>query len=136
MRVVDTSAWIERVSDSPTGKRVKPEWPPREQLLVPTLVQLEIAKWLRRETSEETMDQVLAYTERCVVAQLDTRTALRAAEICREHKLSTADAIIYATALEHGAELLTCEIAAGPAPDVSGEMHQENPHNPCESLPP
>jgi predicted nucleic acid-binding protein len=109
MRVVDTSAWIERVSDSSTGQRLAPEWPEREHLLVPTLVQLELAKWLRRQTSEETMDQVLAYTERCVVAQLDTRIALRAAEICREHKLSTADAIIYATALVHSADVLTCD---------------------------
>jgi predicted nucleic acid-binding protein len=109
MRVVDTSAWIERVSDSAIGKRLAPEWPKREHLLVPTLVQLEIAKWLRRNTSEEKMDQVLAYTERCVVAQLDTRIALRAAEICREHKLSTADAVIYATALENNADVLTCD---------------------------
>ena len=39
----------------------------------------------------------------------DTKIALAAAAICSEHKLATADAIVYAAALEHGADLLTCD---------------------------
>ncbi len=109
MRVVDSSAWIEWLVDSATGRSLAAHWPEPEHTLVPTLVQLELAKWLRREVSEEAMDQVLAYTERCLVVALDTRTALRAAELCREHKLSTADAIVYATALENKADILTCD---------------------------
>ena len=35
--------------------------------------------------------------------------ALAAAELCARYKLSTADAIVYATALGHGADLLTCD---------------------------
>jgi len=45
----------------------------------------------------------------CRVAPLDTKIVLAAAEICGRNKLATADAIIYATALEHGANLLTCD---------------------------
>ena len=40
---------------------------------------------------------------------LDTEIALAAAESCREHKLATADAIIFATARAQGAMLLTCD---------------------------
>ena len=40
---------------------------------------------------------------------LDTEIALAAAEACREHKLATADAIIFATARTQGATLLTCD---------------------------
>jgi predicted nucleic acid-binding protein len=36
-------------------------------------------------------------------------TALLAAELRREHKLATADAIVYATARQCGARLLTCD---------------------------
>jgi predicted nucleic acid-binding protein len=43
------------------------------------------------------------------VAVLDTRTAIAAAQICRERRLATADAIVYATAQEHGGEILTCD---------------------------
>ena len=84
-------------------------WPSREDSLVPTLVQLEIAKWLKREISEDAMDRALAHMERCAVIPLDTRIALQAAELCAVHKLSTADAIVYASALENGAKLLTCD---------------------------
>jgi predicted nucleic acid-binding protein len=107
--VIDSSAWIEWFIASPTGNALMANWPPLEETLVPTLVQLEIAKWLKREISEEVMDRALAYMERCVIIPLDTRIALRAAEICAAHKLSTADAVVYTTALEHDARLLTCD---------------------------
>jgi predicted nucleic acid-binding protein len=109
MRVVDTSAWIEWLTDAPTIEALRPHWPARDELIVPTLVQLELAKWLRRELSDEAMDQMIAYTERCRIVPLDTRLALRAAELCAAHRLATADAIVYATARENGATLLTCD---------------------------
>jgi predicted nucleic acid-binding protein len=46
--------------------------------------------------------------KKCVVVPLDTHIALLAAELHRQHKLATADAIVYATAQAGGAELLTC----------------------------
>lgn len=118
MRVVDTSAWIEWLIDSALGKKLAAEIPAREQCVVPTLVQLELAKWLARETDEDRTDQVIAYTQKCVVVPMDTRIALCAAELCREHKLATADAIVYATAHEHDADVLTCDAHFAKLPDV------------------
>lgn len=109
MRVVDTSAWIEWLAASPTGATIAPEIPEREAWLVPTIVQLELNKWLNREATEDKADQVIAFTEMCAVVALDTEIALAAAELCVRHRLSTADAIVYATALRHGADLLTCD---------------------------
>lgn len=109
MRVVDTSAWVEFLVGSAVGARVASALPDRADWLVPSIVQLELAKWLTREAGEDKSDQVIAFTETCVVADLDTATALAAAEICVRHKLATADAIVYATALAHGADLLTCD---------------------------
>jgi predicted nucleic acid-binding protein len=113
MRVVDTSAWIEWLAASPTGEAVAAAIPVREEWLVPTVVQLELAKWLNRETVEDKADQVTAVTEMCSVAPLDTRIALSAASLCGSHKIATADAIVYATALQYGADLLTCEAHFG-----------------------
>jgi hypothetical protein len=48
MRLVDSSAWIEWLIDSPIGRRLAPELPQRDQCLVPTIVQLELSKWLTR----------------------------------------------------------------------------------------
>lgn len=109
MRLVDTSAWIEWLIASPTGVALEPHIPARSNWLVPTIVQLELAKWLSREVGEDKADQLIAFTQMCVLAPLDTKIALSAAEICARHRLATADAIIYATALEHGADVLTCD---------------------------
>lgn len=109
LRVVDTSAWIEWLTGSPLGKKLAKEFPDQPKCLVPTIVQLELSKWLVRELGEDQADQVIAYTLKCLVVPLDTTIALLAAELHRQHKLATADAIVYATAQQHGAELLTCD---------------------------
>ena len=107
--VVDTSAWIEWLIRSATGERVAKVFPRRENQIVPTIVQLELAHWLARETTADAVTRVLADSEKCIVAPLDTRIALKAAALKREHRLATADAIVYATALTHHADLLTCD---------------------------
>jgi len=119
MRLVDTSAWIEWLIASPTGKAMKSAIPAREEWLVPTIVQLELTKWLAREVGEDKADQAIAFTQMCVVAPLDTKIALAAAELCRKHKLATADAAVYATALEYGADLLTCDAHFDGLPGVT-----------------
>ena len=109
MLLVDTSAWIELLIGSRTGAVVASHLPDPNDWLVPTIVQLELAKWLKRELGEDKADQVLAFTITCVVADLDTAIALSAADLGGRHRLATADAIVYATARAHGADLLTCD---------------------------
>lgn len=109
LRVVDTSAWIEWLTGSALGERLARQLPAAADCIVPTVVQLELSKWLWRELGEAHADQVLAYTMTCQVAELDTATALLAAQMHREHKLATADAIVYATAVQRDADLLTCD---------------------------
>jgi uncharacterized protein with PIN domain len=92
MVLVDTSSWIEWLIGSPTGDKVAEILPEQSDWLVPTVVQLELAKWLTRELGEDKADQVIAFTQVCQVIPLDTEIALAAAEACRVHKLATADA--------------------------------------------
>ena len=109
MVLVDTTAWIEWLMGSATGRAVGTVMPSQDEWLVPTIVQLELAKWLTRELGEDLADQVIAFSQMCRIVPLDTRIALAAAELCARHRLATADAIIYATAQDHDAELLTCD---------------------------
>ncbi|MDP3618536.1 MAG: type II toxin-antitoxin system VapC family toxin [Ramlibacter sp.] len=109
LRVVDTSAWIEWLVGTALGQKLGKQFPEKLQCIVPTIVQLELSKWLMREAGEEKADQVIAYTQKCVVVELDTTIALLAAELHREHKLATADAIVYATARRRQVDLLTCD---------------------------
>ncbi len=116
--VVDTSAWIEWLLDGSVRGELIPLMPTRERCVMPTIVQLELSKWLTRARSEEEADVVIAYTQKCRIWPLDTTTALRAAELHREYKLATADAIVYASALLSGAQLLTCDAHFEGLPDV------------------
>lgn len=119
MILVDTSAWIEWLVGSPTGDKLAPQLPEQAEWLVPTMVQLELAKWLTREVGEDKADQVIAFTQVCIVIPLDTEIALAAAEVCSAHKLATADAIIFATARTQGAALLTCDAHFDGLPGVT-----------------
>ncbi|MFT4184030.1 MAG: type II toxin-antitoxin system VapC family toxin [Rhizobium sp.] len=109
MRVVDSSAWIEWLLGSPIGQQLSDQIPKPNRCIVPTIVQLELSKWLLREQGEDALNSFIAYTMLCNVAPMDTAIARRAAEISTQHKLATADAIIYATALQHDADVLTCD---------------------------
>ena len=118
MRLVDTSVWIEWLTGSPLGRKLAKEIPDRSECVVPTIVQLELAKWLLREVDEDRVDRVIAYTQKCIVVPLDTHIALLAAELHRRHELATADAIVLATAQTRGAELLTCDAHFAKLPGV------------------
>lgn len=118
MRVVDTSAWLEWLSDSALGRAVGRELPQMEAWIVPTIVQYELARCLTREVSEDAADDTIAFSTQCVVMSLSTRLALQAAEIAKDHALAMADAIIYATAVAIGADLLTCDAQFAKLPRV------------------
>lgn len=109
IRAVDTSAWIEGFILGKPGSRILQEMPERDRCVVPTIVQLELAKWLARNATEQQAAEIIAYTTYCLIVDLDTQIALRAADFSQRYKLPTADAIIYATAVESQADLLTCD---------------------------
>jgi predicted nucleic acid-binding protein len=117
MRVVDTSAWIEWTSETPLGQQLAREIPGKDRWVVPTVVQYELVRWARR-FSEDAADILLAHSTGCLVTPLDARLATRAVECSRAHALAMADAIIYATALDVGADLLTCDAHFAELPSV------------------
>lgn len=109
MFVVDTCGWIEWTIDSPLADAYAPYLDNPAQLVVPTLVQLELHKWLCREADEERALSVIAATQEALVVPLDTSLALLAAGATREFRLATADAVIYATARSRRATLVTSD---------------------------
>jgi predicted nucleic acid-binding protein len=118
MRVVDTSAWLEWLSGSSLGRKIEAALPEMADWIVPTIVQYELSRHVTRLASEEAAEQAIGYSMRCVVLPVDTRIAVRAAEFARGHTLAMADAIIYASAIETGSDLLTCDSHFSPLPSV------------------
>lgn len=117
MVLVDTCGWIEWMTDSAMAESYAPHLT-AETLLVPTLVQHELYKWLCREIDSNTALEAVAATQLARVVPLDTSLALLAADFAREHKLATADAIIYATARQYHATLVTSDAHFAKLPNV------------------
>ena len=109
MFLVDTCGWIEWMIDSPLAKSYARYLNSPDTLIVPTLVQHELYKWLYREIDQATALASIAATQTANVIALDTSIALLAADSAREFKLATADAIIYGTARQHNAILVTSD---------------------------
>lgn len=107
--LVDSSVWIEWLADGQLASLLETHLPRPDLCVVPSMVQHEVYKWLRRERDERQADAFVAYTRECIIVDLRTPIAIHAADLCLRYKLPTADAIIYATALDHGAGLLTCD---------------------------
>lgn len=107
--VVDSSAWIEWLIQSETGRALARHMPPPERCIVPTLVQFEVLKWLLREAGKAQGHAFIAYSQTCKVVPLTTDIALEAVTLSRNLKLATADAIVLATARRQEARLLTCD---------------------------
>ena len=118
MRVVDTSAWIEWLLGTALGKRLEPELPPNDEWIVPTIVQYELMRASIRALSRAQADVALAFSNKLAIRQLDTDLAVAAVDYAERHSVPMADAIIYATAMKHGADLLACDAHFASLPGV------------------
>jgi predicted nucleic acid-binding protein len=78
-------------------------------MIVPTSVQFELYKWVVRKQGIQPALEAIALTEQAKVIPLSINIALSAADFSAEHKLSFADAIIYASSQFHKAPLITSD---------------------------
>lgn len=118
MILVDTCGWIEAIADTPLGRHYQPLLRRPSELIVPTIVQFELYKWLARALGEAAADEIIASTHHGEVAPLTTEIALAAADLALKHRLSAADAIVYVTARQYRAELITSDAHFKGLPDI------------------
>ena len=109
MILVDTCGWIEWLANGDLADKFQFYLEDTQSLIVPTIVQFELYKWLERNSGEEAAMKAIARTTRSKVVDLDTSIALLAAELSRDNGLSVADAVIYASARKHHADLITSD---------------------------
>ena len=118
MKVLDTCVWIEIVLASPLGKRFNALLADKQSVLVPSMVQFELRRWALREYEASRADFIVLALREAVIVQTGERVAFLAADLARKHKLHALDALIYATALEHDAQLVTCDAHFKDLPQV------------------
>lgn len=105
--VLDSSGWIEFFTAGPLAERYAGYLTPRYQLITPTIVLCEVYKKIKRERGEETALVFAGRLNATQVIQLTESIALLAADMSLRHGLAMADAIVYATAKDQRAEVVT-----------------------------
>ncbi len=107
MNVVDSSCWLEFFAGTETGEIIAPVVEKLEELLVPSITIYEVFKKLVVELDEDRAILAAAHMKQARVVDLDSDLAIFAGMIGKEHKLSMADSIIYATCKKNDAVLWT-----------------------------
>lgn len=107
--LVDTCGWIEWIAAGVLAKQFRPYLSHPEKLLIPTVLQYELYKWSCQKLDAERASEIIGITKLGHEVTLDTDSALFAAEISIEYKLSMADAIIYSISRNHEVPLITCD---------------------------
>lgn len=105
--IVDSSGWIEYFIDGANAKRFAEAIEKESEVFIPTVILMEVYKWILRESSENDALTALATMRQYRLLDLDSHLAISAAENSHRLKLSLADSIIYTTARAYQSELWT-----------------------------
>ena len=105
--LLDSSGWIEFFTGGPLAERYASYLSPRYQFITPTIVLYEVYKKIKRERGEETALLFAGRLSATQVIPLTDSIAFLAADLSLRHGLAMADAIVYATAKDQEAEVVT-----------------------------
>ncbi|MEX0874614.1 MAG: type II toxin-antitoxin system VapC family toxin [Actinomycetota bacterium] len=117
--LVDSSGWIEFLGDRPLADRFERLIEGREPLLVSAIQVYEVHRIMQRDFSDEEAREAVVALRRARLVPVDETIALEAADVSLEHGLAMADAIIYATARQAGAQLVTSDSDFQGLPEVT-----------------
>lgn len=115
---MDSSGWIEFFTGGPLAERYASYLTPSTRLLTPTIVLYEVYKKIKRERGEETAILFAGRLNATKVVTLTESIALLAADLSLRHGLAMADAIVYATAQDQEAEVVTSDADLKDLPGV------------------
>ena len=109
LQVVDSSGWIEVLTNGPQADRFLEVLDDEKSLLVPSITVFEVFKWVLREHSEAQAIQAIAVMQRGKIVDLDASIAIAAAQLSHAQRLPMADSIILTTARQHQARLYSMD---------------------------
>jgi len=109
MILVDSYGWIEYFAGGKLADRYARYIETTEERILPTIIIYEVYKKLKAQVGEEQAVEAYAHMLNARVVQLTEDIALKAADISLATGLSMADAIIYATAMNNNAKLVTSD---------------------------
>ncbi len=107
--LLDSSGWLEYITEDSKADLFAPYLQAQEPVLVPSIVLYEVRKILLLRRGKLEADRLVSQALRHQIVDLDDLLAIAASEVSLTHKLSMADAIIFATAQAHEAQLVTSD---------------------------
>jgi predicted nucleic acid-binding protein len=109
MLLIDSSGWIEFFAEGPLAKEYARHLKDSSKIVTPTIVLYEVYKKIKRERTEDEALTAVSLMKGTSVVDLSESIALFAADLSIKHFLPMADAIVYATALEHNCRIVTSD---------------------------
>jgi len=111
MILIDSYGWLEYFAEGPLASKyaLYVEKSDESNTITPTIVVFEVYRRLKREKGEEKALEAYAQTSRTKVIELDAHRALGAADISLKAGLGMVDSIVYSTARNYAAELITSD---------------------------
>lgn len=107
MNLVDSSGWLEYLSDGANASFFEKPLGQRDGLIVPTLCLYEVFKVVLRERGESDAIQAAALMQQGRLVELTGEIALSAARLSLKNKIPMADSIIAATGAFYKATIWT-----------------------------
>jgi predicted nucleic acid-binding protein len=117
--VLDSSIWLEYLTDDAKAESFAPYLESSLSVLIPTIVLYEVRRVLLIKQSKTSADIFYSEALKRTIVPFDEVLALKAAELSIFHRLSMADAIIYATAKHYRAQFVTSDSHFANVPDVT-----------------
>jgi predicted nucleic acid-binding protein len=117
--LVDSSGWIEYLAARSKADLFAPYIEGSEPLVSSAIQIYEIYKVVRRDLSEERAIEAVSALRMTTIEPLVESLALEAADAALEHGLAMADAIIFATASRHDAQIVTGDVVFDGLPRVT-----------------
>ncbi len=105
--LMDSSGWIEYFTAGPLTERYATYFTPRYTCIIPTIVLYEVYKKIKREKGEEAALLCSGQLSATHMIPLTESIAYLAADLSLLHGLAMADAIVYATAKDQNAQVVT-----------------------------
>ena len=118
MILVDSVGWIDFLSDGPLASQYEKHLHSMSEVVVPTIVLYEVYKKFRREQNEKVALMVFVKMQMGQLIHLTEQLALQAADVALQFRLSMVDAIVYATALQEKAKVVTSDKDLKDLPEV------------------
>jgi len=109
MILLDSSGWIEFFSQGPRALKYAGYLKDLSKIVTPTVVVYEVYKKIKKERTEEEALLAVSLMKRTSLIPLEESIALLAADLSLKYALPMADAMVYATAVEKNADLITSD---------------------------